>query len=182
MGNILYNRKIKEMDVTVRYPEEGDAYSMWKYINTISQEKTYITWQGEKISLKSENEYLQKQLKAFKDKKSVQLLLFVGNKLSGISSVGMQDKIKSHIGVFGITIAKEFRGKGLGKLLIKCVLSEAESKLKNLKIITLEVFAENEKATGMYKSFGFKEYGRLPMGNKRMGKFGDDVLMYKKIV
>lgn len=84
------------------------------------------------------------------------------------------------IGRFGITIVNKYRGKGLGKLLMKLILNEACQNLPKLKIVTLEVFAENQKALKMYKNFGFTQYGRLPKGNQYRGKFVDDVLMYKE--
>ena len=180
-GKIIYTGNVDGLDILIRYPQDGDASEMCNYINTLSQEKTYITYQGEKISLTSEEKYLKKQLIAFKDHKSAQLLIFVNGKLAGISSVDMQEKVKKHIGVFGISISKEYRGMGLGKQLMKYVLDEAINNLNGLRIITLEVFAENENAIKMYKNFGFIEYGYLPEGNSYKNKFVDDVLMYKVI-
>ena len=72
-------------------------------------------------------------------------------------------------------------GKGLGKLLMKLVLEEASKNIPNLKIVTLECFAENEKAINLYKSFGFIAYGRLPKGNYYKGRFVDDIQMYKNV-
>ena len=180
-GKTVYKGNCDNLDILIRYPQDGDAYAMCNYINTLSQEKTYITYQGEKISLTSEEKYLKKQLIAFKDHKSAQLLLFVNGKLSGISSVDMQEKVKKHIGVFGISISKEYRGMGLGKQLMKYVLDEAINNLNGLRIISLEVFAENENAIKMYKNFGFVEYGHLPEGNNYKNKFVDDILMYKVV-
>lgn len=180
-GKIIYNGNVDGLDILIRYPQDGDASAMCNYINNLSQEKTYITYQGEKISLTSEEKYVKKQLVAFKNHKSAQLLLFVNSKLSGITSVDMLDKIKKHIGVFGISILKEYRGMGFGKLLMKYVLDEAIKNLNGLRIITLEVFAENEKSVKMYKNFEFVEYGHLPEGNSYKDKFVDDISMFKKI-
>lgn len=175
----VYHETIDNLDVVVRYPMNGDAKAMCNYINVLSKEKTYITWQGEKLKLEDEEKYLIKQLENIKNNETAQLLLFVNEELTGISSVDLGSKVHSHIGTFGISILKEYRGKGLGKLLMKHVLEEALKNLTKLKIITLEVFAENEKAIIMYKNFGFIEYGRLPNGNKYKGKLVDDILMYK---
>lgn len=181
MKDTILKTNLNGLNVLLRYPKQGDAKLMCDYINILSKEKTYITWQGEKIKLTDEQKYLDKQIKRFKSKESVQLLLFVNNNLSGISSIDLGERVQDHIGSFGISILKEFRGMGLGKLLMKNILDEANKNLPRLKIITLEVFADNKKAISMYKSFGFKEYGKLPDGNKYKGKFVDDILMYKKI-
>ena len=182
MNDIVYKGKINNnLDILIRYPRDGDAKAMRDYINTLSKEKTYITFQGEKITLKDEEKYLKNQLERIKKKETVQLLVFVCGELSGISSIDLKKKIQNHTGIFGISISKKNRNKGLGKLLMKLVFSEASKNLPKLKIATLGVFAENQKALKMYKNFGFIEYGRLPNGIQYKGKFVDNVSMYKKI-
>ncbi|MBU1200398.1 GNAT family N-acetyltransferase [Patescibacteria group bacterium] len=143
--SVYKGRSQNGLDIVIRYPKMGDVKSMCDYMNKVSKEKTYITWQGEKITLKYEKEYLKGQREKIKNKESIKLVLFVNRELAGISDIGMGKKIKSHIGNFGITIAKKYRGKGLGKLLMKNVLNEAK-KLPRLKIITLEVFSKNKNA------------------------------------
>lgn len=181
LNNVVYHNNNENLEVIVRYPKNGDAEAMLNYINTISKEKTYIIWQGEQTSLKEEQKYLMNQLEDINKHETVQLLLFVNNELSGISAIGLGKKIKSHVGVFGITISKKYRGKGFGKLLTKLVLKEAVKNLTKLKIVTLEVFTENKKALKMYENFGFIEYGKLPKGNLYKGKLVDDIQMYKNI-
>lgn len=180
-NNVVYCDNIGNLEVVIRYPQNGDVEAMLKYINAISKEKTYITWQGEEISLKHEQKYLNKQLKRIKKNETVQLLLFINGELSGISAIDLGERIKSHVGVFGITIAQKYRRKGFGKLLMKLTLEEAYKNLVKLKIVTLEVFAENEKAIKMYKDFGFIKYGKLPKGNLYKGKLVDDIQMYKNV-
>ena len=150
MENAIHKEIIDGLSVSIRYPESGDTKIMCDYINELSKEKTYITWQGEEISLEHEEKYLKGQLEKIKKNETVQLLLFVNGELSGISAIDLGERVKSHIGVFGITITQKYRGKGLGKLLMKLTLEEALNNLPKLKIITLEVFAENEKAIKMY--------------------------------
>jgi RimJ/RimL family protein N-acetyltransferase len=101
--------------------------------------------------------------------------------LIGIAGIDMKDKTESHEGVFGISLAKDYRGEGIGKILMRLVLEEAESNLPPLRIITLGVFSNNSLAMEMYKKFGFKEYGRLPKGVLHRGEYVDHVYMYKSI-
>ena len=178
MSTIIY----KDEKILIRYPQKDDLRQMWKYINTLSKEKTFIRFQGEEISLKEEKEYLNKLLKNIKAKKSIQLSVYSNNQLVGSSTLELGDKIERHIGLFGITIAKEFRGQGIGRLLMDLTLKEAQKNLPGLKIIKLGVFANNHKAFDMYKKAGFLEYGRLPKGiltgNKELI---DHIYMYKFI-
>ncbi|HKC04347.1 MAG TPA: GNAT family protein [Patescibacteria group bacterium] len=181
MEKIVYKGNISGDSVVIRYPQKMDVAIMRDFINEISKEKTYIRLQGEEFSMIEETKYVDGQLKKIIKKETVQLLLFVNGELSGVTAIELGEKIKNHIGVFGITISQKQRGKGYGKLIMKLILEEASKNIPNLKMVTLECFAENEKAINLYKSFGFVEYGRLPKGNLYKEKYVDDVSMYKNI-
>ena len=172
---------IKGNKIIIRYPAKDDAREMRDYINTLSKEQTFIRFQGEKVSLGDETKYLNSQLKRVIKKQTVALLVFCNNKLIGISSIDMQDKTESHEGVFGISIVNEYRGEGIGTVLMKLVLEEARQHIPQLRIVTLGVFGDNALAKSMYEKFGFKEYGRLPKGVLHKGKYVDHVYMYKNI-
>ena len=74
----------------------------------------------------------------------------------------MQPEAASHVGGVGITIAKDYRGEGIGKILMQSLLDEAENYIPQLRIITLGVYEDNPPALEMYKKLGFQEYGRFP--------------------
>jgi len=167
--------------VLIRYPKPSDIQAMCDYINSLSQEQTFIRFQGEKISLEEETAYLNSQLEKIKKKRAVLLLAFVGDELVGVSGIDLRDKIESHEGIFGISIAKDHRGQGIGKMLMQETLTAATKELTDLKIITLGVFANNNLALKMYQQFGFKEYGRLPGGVKYKNSYVDHVFMYREV-
>lgn len=54
----------------------------------------------------------------------------------------------------GIAVAEEFRGRGIGKLLMNDLIEYA--RLNHIKEIKLSVDRANTNAIGMYKSYGFK--------------------------
>jgi len=181
-GKVIYHGKTKDgLDYVIRYPENGDAKSMCDYINFVSQEKTFIRFQGEQIALDEEVEYLNGLLVKINSKMAVTLLIVADGKVLGNSGIEMKDKTESHEGVFGISIAKNIRGEGIGKKLMELVISEAERNIFQLKLITLGVFGDNNLAFEMYLKFGFIEYGRLPGGSLHQGKYVDHIYMYKRI-
>lgn len=181
-GQIVYQGEIpKGNRILIRYPNEEDAQAMTDYINTLSKEQTYIRFQGEEISLEDEAKYLNCQLQNIQNNNTVQLLVFCGDKLIGIAAVDMKDKTESHEGVFGISLAKEYRGDGIGTTLMNVTLQEAEKHLSQLRIVTLGVFGDNDLAQEMYKKFGFQEYGRLPGGSKHKDRYVDHIYMYKQV-
>ena len=179
---IVYKGKTKTgKEIIIRYPEIGDENEMWRYINELSKEKTFVRFQGEEIILEDETKYLNSQLKKIDEKKSITLLGFYDNKLISISDISMKDKTQKHVGILGISVAKDFRGEGLGKLLMELILKEAEKEIPQLKIVTLEVYSTNDIAQKMYEKFEFVEYGLLPNGITRGGNLEDAILMYKNI-
>ena len=112
---------------------------------------------------------------------TVKLMVFTADKLIGVSDINMKDRVEKHEGFFGITVAQEYRGEGVGKLLMHYTLQEAEKELPDLRIVTLGVFGHNDLAMNMYKQFGFTEHGRLPQGIIHKGNYYDHIFMYKKI-
>jgi len=174
-------KSINQLELIFRNPKITDAREMLKYINTLSLERTYIRLQGEQLTLKEEVVYLKEQLKLIKKNKVVKILVFYKNELIGIADVGLKDKTERHLGLFGITIKKEYRGQGIGKELMRLTLAEARKQLKGLKIIILGVFAPNKKAIKMYQGFGFKQYGLLPKGVCMAKGYVNRLQMYKTV-
>lgn len=181
INTIVYKGNISGIDILIKWPNSSDAEIMCKYINTLSEEKTFIRFQGEKISLEEEIKYLKSQLEKIAKKKALTLLVFSHEKLIGISDINMRDKIERHIGVLGITIVKDFRGKGIGSLLMKYVIEQAIENISQLEIVILGVFSNNQLARKMYKKFGFKEYSVLPKGVKLENTYVDHIEMYKNV-
>ena len=182
MKNIISQSTTKSgKTVSFRYPTINDAEILMNYINKISLEKTFITFQGEQQTLKEETKWLKSFIEKINKSELVFLMAFIGGNLVATSHIELKDKIKSHIGGFGITVSKDYRGDGIGKKLMELVISESIKKIKGLKIIELEVFGDNPIAQNLYKKMGFIEFGRLPRGIKHKDKFVDAVLMYKNL-
>lgn len=180
-GKIVFEGKSKQGKAfLIRYPQNDDAELMLSYINRISEEQTFILYQGEQKTLEEEQTFLKKQLKDISEHKTVMLLAFKEEDLIGISEIRMSRGAATHEGGLGISLAKDYRGEGIGKALMQAILTEAELRLPELRLVTLGVFENNDPAIGLYKSFGFVEFGRLPEGLQRKGIYSDHVYMYKK--
>jgi ribosomal protein S18 acetylase RimI-like enzyme len=181
-GTIVFEGTLKNgAAYLIRYPQPGDEHMMTTYINALSAERTFVTFQGEVMTAEEELSYLNKQLERIENHRTVNLFIITENKIIGVSNIDLKDKTQRHVGDLGITIAKEFRGEGLGKILMEYMLKEAEKQLTDLKFITLSVYGNNDRAQSMYKKFGFIEYGRLPEGIIHRDQYVDHILMYKKV-
>lgn len=177
----VFEGMVGKLDILIRYLENGDLEEMHRYINEISKEKTYITFQGEVLSVEEERKYVSEQVEKIANKKSVILVVFCDNKLIGTTHLMLGVRTDRHVAQFGITIAKEFRGKGIGKLLMKHIIDEGIKNMPDLEIVALSVFSNNKLAYEMYKDFGFTEYGKLPGGVKLADRYVDHIYMYKKV-
>ena len=94
---------------------------------------------------------------------------------AGIEAVGRKYKVR-HRAEFGISVAQEFWGLGIGRALMNACIECA----RNAGYVQLElnVVAENVRAISMYKSAGFVEYGRNPKGfNSRTSGFQEVIYM-----
>jgi RimJ/RimL family protein N-acetyltransferase len=181
-GKIVYSGTSRSgRPILIRYPTLEDAQAMSEYINPLSDEQTFITFQGEHMSVADEQEYLTKELKNIEVQKAVFLLVFSNDHLIGIAGIDLGERTSSHVGTFGNSIAKKFRGDGIGSTLMKIVHAEAEKQLPKLRIVSLGLFAGNDLAKNMYADFGYKEYGTLPEGVYYRGEYRDHISMYKKI-
>lgn len=181
-GNIIFEGETDDGNgFTIRYPKYDDVRILHRYINTLSKEQTYVTFQGEAISLKKEKEFLDYQLERIIQKQAILLLLDVDGMIGGVGGIDLKDHTSSHIGVMAISLAKELRGKGIGGLFLEKLLEEAKNNLSDMKLITLSVFAVNTAAIHLYQRFGFNEYGRLPGGILYKDKYVDQIEMCKEV-
>lgn len=170
---------------TIRYPQSSDVQAMTEYANILSAEDTYVVLSGEQLSLEEEHAYLDDEFHKIEDGDGVLLLCTVDGNLVGISGVTRNQRGRKrslHLGIFGISIHKDYRGQGLGHELAKTTIDEARINIDGLRIVTLSVYKPNTSAYEMYKKLGFIEYGVLPEGVAYKGGYIDKVLMYKKVV
>jgi len=179
---IIFQGKTKKgKELIIRHVIAEDLEKLLEYINTLSKEKTFIRFQGEQLTREEEKKYLDDFLKKQKMGKAIKLLAFNKDELIGVADIHLEDKISSHVGIFGITVKKEFRGEGIGKILMDLTIKEAQKNLKGLQIITLGVFSNNPLAKAIYEKFDFKEYGCLPEGVLHRGKYVDHLYMFKQV-
>lgn len=97
----------------------------------------------------------------------------------GLCDVGrtFPGSYSSHRGELGITVRKEYRGKGVGTELLRQTIEKCRGKFE---VIELRVFSINP-ARKLYEKFGFRTYGHDPFGVYRSGRYFEEDLMYLKL-
>lgn len=79
---------------------------------------------------------------------------------------------RQHADLDKVAVAAEAHGRGVGRALTYALVTDARE--AEIEVLTLEARADNARALGLYRSLGFREYGRLPrfiaMGGRRYDK------------
>lgn len=180
-GKVVFEGTHKGVTLTVRHVRRDDVERLLSFINTLSAEQTFITFQGEKVSLEEESRYVEGFIQKVENHLAVKLLVFHEGNLIGVGDIITKEKVEKHIGVFGLTIAMEWRKKGIGSLLMKLVMEEAERNIPTMQFVTLGVFGNNPIAKKLYEKMGFREYGMLPKGIQHKGELVDHIYMYREL-
>lgn len=80
-----------------------------------------------------------------------------------------------HVASFGLIVAENHRGRGIGKALLGQAIRWAES--MGVRKLELAVYPDNEAALALYRAFGFVEEGRLRGHSVREDGLQDEILM-----
>lgn len=82
----------------------------------------------------------------------------------------------SHTATLGMSLLPGFRGMGIGRDLLQTAIDWAKG--QGIEKVCLSVFSSNDRAIGLYRSWGFAEEGRLK-GQYRLPEIGevDEVMM-----
>lgn len=85
-----------------------------------------------------------------------------------------------HRAYLGMSIRQKCTGTGLGSFMMEIALEQA--KKNGFEQVELGVFSDNERAQGLYRKYGFKEYGRTPRAFKlKDGSYRDEIIMVRML-
>lgn len=167
-------------EVEVRIPRMDDVGDMLAFINELSKEDIFLNANPENLfDENQERQYVAECLYRIKHGMQVHLLAIYESKLIGSITITKQAMRQTHVGIFGITIARQWRGKGLGESLTKMALNLAKE--LGMTTVILDAFAKNTPAINLYKKLGFVEYGMLPRGFMYKGELEDKILMFREL-
>lgn len=160
MGRIEpLNAKLKDgRIVLIRNAKEQDAEAYLNLGKSIMAEDIYSMTQAEELTftVDQEKEWLKSKIE---NNNHLVIVAEVQNQIVGQLdfSNGHRKRI-SHTGEFGMGIHKDFRGLGIGCLLLQCLINWAKIHPEILKI-NLCVHKTNDRAIHTYKKFGFQIEG-----------------------
>ena len=102
--------------------------------------------------------------------------------LIGMVGFARETRLKTrHKGaIWGMYVAEQARGRGIGRALLQGLLAEARAQ-PDLETIILLVVSTNEAAKRLYRSFGFAIYGTEPCALKLGDQYYDEDLMVLRL-
>ncbi|MFO1458390.1 MAG: GNAT family protein [Verrucomicrobiota bacterium] len=150
-------------------PEDADALSAC--IDAVSRERRYL---GNTSGFSAEQ--TREFITSLSDSGGIQVVAVAEAQIVGWCDVtpipfeGMR-----HVGRLGMGLLPPFRGKGLGRRLVREVLSQVFA--VSLKRVELEVYASNKVAIGLYEREGFVMEGRKRLARILDGAEDDILIM-----
>ena len=147
-----------------RKPIKEDAKNMLEYLKQVGSESDNLTFgkEGLPFTVEQEEEYL--------DKLTSPCIVAIDDEGKIVGDGGLELGVRriSHSAELGISVIKEYWGKGVGSTIMELLIKEAKD--RGVTKINLKVRADNQRAKGLYKKFGFVKEGYTT----RMLKIGDE--------
>ena len=164
----------------IRRVHKDDLDEMLRYVNKLIQEDTYVLISGKPVTQEEEAKFLQNTLKEIQTKQTITLIVEVDGTFAGIASVRRDIYRKYHVGTPGISLAAEYRGQGIGKIVFETLIDEA--KKIGIRLLVLHCFENNARGLALYESLGFKRIGVIPKAVLFKGNYIGEVDLYLPLV
>jgi RimJ/RimL family protein N-acetyltransferase len=165
------------MDFIVRDGRPGDAEQIIAYVNRIAEEPGIAIGlsPGEfKLTTEQEQQFI---IDRAAEDNSLFLVAEAEAQIIGVLTMrGGARRALRHEAVLGITVARDWRGRGVGDALMAHAVDWAR-RSGVIRRIELQVFVSNVTAIHLYKKYGFDVEGRRRKAVFRDGKYHDDYVM-----
>ena len=149
------------------------------WINEFLDERAYLLIR-ERVTVEEEAKWLVKTLNEIKKGIMVKVIAVdeSNGRIAGVCDVHRKKPLQAHGHnvSFGLAVRKEYRGRGIGKKLLKEGIKIAREEFK-AKNIWIEVVEGNKIAKSLYEKLGFKEVCRLRDYVDYFGEYRDRIIM-----
>ena len=166
--------------IRLQSPDENDAEAIIALMKQVMDETPYLACSSEEFDMTVEDERRFLRARADDPRDAFLAAWSDGAPIGTVSvrAVGAKSR-ERHRAMLGICLLRAYWGRGVGSRMLETALDMARS--AGFLQLELEVDAENGRAIGLYKRFGFQEYGRLTNAIRRDGQFFDEILMVKSL-
>lgn len=163
--------------IVLRSARLDEAQMLIDHLRTVTGETRFLMRESDEIefTLEEEQQFIHEHNEA---KDALLILAFVDGEYAGNCSFESKagSRRTSHRAGIGIALFQKYTGFGLGRLMLKRLLTEIKN--HQFQQVELTVVGGNHRAYHLYGSLGFKECGRIPNANKYDdGTYDEDILM-----
>ena len=167
----------KGQTLTIRSPQESDAEGLIEFVKEVSRDSQYLLSSESDFSMPVEQEvnWINSNNKY---PGQIVLLGEVDAKIVSITNAGRGKRQRNaHIALLGTSVAKNYRGQGIGRLTMNNLCQWAVRK-KGLEYLELSVMTDNHVAQKLYKSLGFEVIARVPKAFRyEDGSYQENIVM-----
>jgi RimJ/RimL family protein N-acetyltransferase len=151
-------------------PKRIPVKSLLDYINGMIAENAWIS-KRKKVTMKEEAAWKKNTVSGIRKGDIVMSIAVADGGVAGNCWAHREGpgRISRNI-VLGIAISKNFRGKGLGELLMRRTIAKSKKKF-NPRNIFLTVAEPNKAARKLYEKVGFRKIARFPDWVENKGKY-----------
>jgi RimJ/RimL family protein N-acetyltransferase len=175
----MSKKKIMLKDGTVLTLEllngEEDPQEFSAFINSFLRDGSYLLV-DKPVTLNEEKQWLRTQLQAQRKGEQLYVKAFVDGRLVGdcFAKPGF-GRNRGNVDL-GIAVVKEWRGKGIGHVLLEELIERSEQKWHPHNIY-LHVVSANARAHRLYESLGFRVVATLPQWYEYKNKYLDEYVL-----
>ncbi|MDQ0269742.1 GNAT family N-acetyltransferase [Cytobacillus purgationiresistens] len=160
MGHFVYKnfRMTDGGKFCIRIATPQDAEQLLTYTKVIFNEAPFLLFvKGEfNPTLEEQKAYIDRFLN---DENKLALIAELEGEIMGFIDFSNGNRQRTmHQGTFGMSVAKEYRSKGVGKALLSSLIYWGKHN-PMIEKIHLEVMSRNESAIKLYESAGFEREG-----------------------
>jgi len=160
--------------VKVRRAREADAAALADYMAGLMAERLDTISQRETPSVPEERDWI---LRAITAERGLVLLAVADQAVVGALDLWAGERPDNrHAGRFGMSVARGWRGLGIGRRLLTRAIEEARA-WPGFCRLDLECVAWNAPAIALYESLGFKIEARMAKAINLRGRPEDMLLM-----
>ena len=161
-------------EVKVRRAREADAAELARYMAELMAERLDTISKREIPTVPDEREWI---LHANTVERGLILLAKAGEELVGVLDLWAGERPDNrHMGRFGMSVARQWRGRGVGRRLLTRAIDEARA-WPGFCRLELECVSWNAPAIALYESLGFKVEARMEKAINLRGRPEDMLLM-----
>jgi ribosomal protein S18 acetylase RimI-like enzyme len=157
----------------VRPAERRDAASFVELFRAVVAERRFI--RTEQVD-RSVRYYRRRFFRKTWGTEQATLVAVHQDRVIGHIHVAREDNtVTRHVASLGMTVAPDWRRKGVGSALMSEVIRWARS--VGVEKLALSVYPDNDAARALYGSFGFQEEGRLTGHSKKSIGYRDEIVL-----